>query len=81
MVPCGAVVRTLCRAVVTLFMTARCGDATAEPAVLEPDKCKGWFWATVADVCNSSIPLFMPLDKLMARAEDFPVLFSDARGS
>eukprot|EP00002_Diphylleia_rotans_P031361 TRINITY_DN6511_c0_g1_i1.p1 TRINITY_DN6511_c0_g1~~TRINITY_DN6511_c0_g1_i1.p1 ORF type:complete len:154 (+),score=25.43 TRINITY_DN6511_c0_g1_i1:43-504(+) len=53
---------------VVIFMAARV-DETAEPTLMEPDKCAGWEWQTVEQV-KTYPSLFAPLADFLGRQLD-----------
>ncbi|KAK7430960.1 hypothetical protein QQZ08_002489 [Neonectria magnoliae] len=63
---------------ITLFVLCEMEDKTAEPQVLEPEKCEGWHWKTWEDLKQifhsqsegEGEKLFLPLVNLFKQTEN-----------
>ncbi|KPM43002.1 hypothetical protein AK830_g3516 [Neonectria ditissima] len=64
---------------ITLFVHCEMEDKTAEPEVLEPEKCAGWYWKTWEDLKQilhsqqgetAGEKLFLPMVHLLEQTEN-----------
>ncbi|KAI8713919.1 Nudix hydrolase domain-containing protein [Fusarium sp. LHS14.1] len=70
---------------ITLFVLCEMEDKTAQPQVLEPQKCDGWYWKTWEDL-KQLLPavsqgeqgesLFLPLVNLLEQTDNLDTLRS-----
>ncbi|KAH7260910.1 NUDIX hydrolase domain-like protein [Fusarium redolens] len=65
---------------ITIFVYCEMVDQNAEPQILEPKKCEGWYWKTWDDLkkINASRDngekLFLPLINLLGQTQDLESL-------
>ncbi|KAG5663462.1 hypothetical protein KAF25_001398 [Fusarium avenaceum] len=68
---------------ITIFVRCEMVDENAEPQILEPQKCEGWFWKNWDDLkkllpgaSDSGEKLFLPMINLLAQTADLDELRS-----
>ncbi|KAL3590675.1 hypothetical protein FPOAC2_12873 [Fusarium poae] len=64
---------------ITIFVRCETVDENAEPQILEPKKCAGWYWKTWDDLKEilaggQDEKLFLPLVNLLGQTDDLEAL-------